>query len=238
MRWKITLTLALLAIILAACVDSGPTCNEPYIRVGDTCCLDSSGSGICDRDEREPVVVGNESFDCSVCPPTIITEEEIVEVVRYVCPDGETVVDTLTECVEFMPAPPVEFTPITTNEDNQTLIEEFRVRPACRGNTQAAEFYFKVGAAANNFYIEAKTHPDDEFERIHHFSSAVFERFLYAGFCDRGCPGNLDFRMDPNQKYLVRGVLDLTDTSWERIVYTNEHVIDHTEGGEYARRLC
>lgn len=238
MRWTLLATIALLTMLIASCANTGPVCNEPYIKVGDTCCLDSSGSGVCDRDEREPTVTTNESFDCSVCPPTIITEEEIVEVTRYVCPDGETVVDTLAECSEFMPEPAVEFTPVMTNEDNQSLIEEFRIRPACRGNTQAVEFYFKVGAAANDFRIEAKTHPDEPFETVHEFSSAVFERYLYAGLCSRGCSGNLNFRLDPGQKYLVRGVLDLTETSWERVVYTNEHVIDHTEGGEYARRLC
>lgn len=227
---------ALLVFLLVGCTASGPVCNEPYIRIGDTCCLDSSGSGICDRDEQEPNN-SQEEFDCSMCPPTIITEEEVVEVIRYVCSDGETVVDNVAECAALM-EPEIIFTPITTNEDDQEILEEFKLRPACRGNSQAVEFYFKVGTAANNFRIEAKTHPDEAFETIYEFSSPVYERYLYAGLCSIGCSGNTDFRMEPEKKYLVRGVLDLRDTSWDRIIYTNEHVIDHTSGGEYDRRLC
>jgi len=41
-------------IILVSCTNK-PTCNKPYILVGNECCLDKDDNGICDKDETKDV---------------------------------------------------------------------------------------------------------------------------------------------------------------------------------------
>jgi len=49
---KKVLFLSLLLIILISCT-SQPTCNSPYILVGNDCCLDTNNNSICDSDETQ-----------------------------------------------------------------------------------------------------------------------------------------------------------------------------------------
>ena len=46
---KIIILGILLTIFLVSCAP--PTCNKPYITVGNSCCLDKNGNKICDNDE-------------------------------------------------------------------------------------------------------------------------------------------------------------------------------------------
>lgn len=227
--------LIVFALLLAGCAGVDVICNAPYIAVGDACCLDQDENGICDADERdacEPVL------DCSACPPNIITETETIEITRYVCSDGQTTVRDLEDCVEAMQGPEVEFDPVKTNEDDQLVIEEFSVRPACQSGFQAMEIYFKVGTAANDVEFQYKTDPRAPWETLYEFSSPVFEEYLYAAFCDGPCTNNVDFFIDPGQNFLMRAKFDMTETSWERVFRSNEHVIDASPDGEYTTRLC
>jgi len=41
-------SLVLFSFLLTGCT----TCNKPYIKVGNSCCLDNNGNGICDKDEN------------------------------------------------------------------------------------------------------------------------------------------------------------------------------------------
>jgi len=43
-------TLVCILILFSGCISQGPVCNKPYIQVGNDCCLDSVGNGICDKD--------------------------------------------------------------------------------------------------------------------------------------------------------------------------------------------
>lgn len=235
MRFTIAL-LSVFALFLISCTSSAVVCTEPYILVGTTCCLDKDANGICDSDEREDVVC-SDAVDCSSCPPKVITQTETIEVKQYVCSDGRTVVDDPSTCNEAMRGPEITYTPVTTNEDDQVVIEEFSVRPACRGGYQAVEIYFKVGSAANDVLFQTKSSPDEEFKAAFDFGSPVFERYLYGVFCEGSCTSNADFFLKPGEKYLLRGKFDMT-TTWDKIFYSNEHVIDNTEGGEYATKLC
>lgn len=42
--------MASLLLLFSGC-SKGPVCNEPYILVGNDCCLDRNGNDICDKDE-------------------------------------------------------------------------------------------------------------------------------------------------------------------------------------------
>jgi len=45
--------LVLLVILVGGCIQPGVTCNKPYIKVGDSCCLDQNDNNICDKDEKK-----------------------------------------------------------------------------------------------------------------------------------------------------------------------------------------
>jgi len=47
-------SLLLLTILLLAACTPAPVCNEPYILVGNECCLDENNNNICDRDDPKP----------------------------------------------------------------------------------------------------------------------------------------------------------------------------------------
>jgi len=223
-------------VLLPGCVQTSKVvCNEPYLLVGTNCCLDKDDSGVCDKDETEESDCPE--FDCDSCPPKIVSDTEQIEITRYVCPDGETTVEDVDDCAEAS-EPVVEFTPITTNEDDQSVLLEFRVRPACRGGYNAMEIYFNVGTAANDLELQIKDDPDAEWRTLHEFSSPVFEKYLYGVFCGSACTQNADFFIEPGKKYLLRGVFDYRETSWESVFRSNEHVMDATADGEYMTKLC
>ena len=43
--------LSILSLLMFAGCVCGPVCNAPYLRVGNGCCLDRNGNGVCDTDE-------------------------------------------------------------------------------------------------------------------------------------------------------------------------------------------
>ena len=54
--YKIMFILVLFgALVISGCNLSKPTCNEPYILVGNDCCLDQNNNKICDNDETSEV---------------------------------------------------------------------------------------------------------------------------------------------------------------------------------------
>src|SRR3989338_5692020 len=73
----ILLLVILLALLISSCSNK-PTCNKPYILVGNECCLDKDGNSICDKDEnvnnnqqKQEIVVKYQDketcpFDCCI----------------------------------------------------------------------------------------------------------------------------------------------------------------------------
>ena|GEM_PF-2846805 len=55
-NYLLPIGLFLMAVILAGCIGGAtqPVCNEPYILVGTSCCLDQNDNGICDSEEAAP----------------------------------------------------------------------------------------------------------------------------------------------------------------------------------------
>ncbi len=43
---------SVLLVLISGCINQTPTCNKPYILVGNDCCLDENGDSICDRDKQ------------------------------------------------------------------------------------------------------------------------------------------------------------------------------------------
>ena len=52
MRVQFAIGLIALFLFVAGCVGDNVVCNKPYIRVGNTCCLDLNSNNICDEDEK------------------------------------------------------------------------------------------------------------------------------------------------------------------------------------------
>ena len=72
MRYLILLALAAV-LLFSGCIQQPATpapttpeitCPTNYMKIGNACCLDANGNGICDRDEAPPV-----QQNATVCPP-------------------------------------------------------------------------------------------------------------------------------------------------------------------------
>lgn len=235
MRWAVLFILVIL--LVAGCSQERVACNAPYMSTGDRCCLDADTSGRCDTDETN-ATCPKCSFDCNSCPPKIITQKEPVVVKQYVCLD-QTVVDAPENCMKA-PAE-AQYTPVTTNEEDQELLEEFRVRPACRSAKQAVETYAKLARPPRTLIIEAKSDPAMEFAEIYRVDGTKNPEYQYGVFCTNTCVTTADYFLDPGKKYLVRARLEYAPTQESGlnvIIYSNEHIVDHTADGEYTTKLC
>lgn len=224
----------LLIVFIISCSQTKLTCNEPYVMSPAHCCLDKDINGVCDNIEAPK----NCEFDCSTCPSTIVTDKEEVLVYKYVCDDGETVVDDLELC-DKLKDPVINFEPVTTNEDKEgNPIEELSFRPACRGGFNAIEVHFKVGNPINKMIFQVKEKPTDQWKDIYEYDSNVFEEYLYGTFCTNTCTVNTHFYINPNVKYLMRLKLDYRGAALDKVYYSNEHIIDASDDGIYATKLC
>lgn len=236
---KFLLVMFIAVIFLAGCVQTSKVvCNDPYLKVGDSCCLDKDANAVCDRDEMTAVECADAVFDCSECPPKVVTETETIEITKYVCSDGISVVEDLDDCEDTMADLEPQYTPITTHEDDQLVIQEVTARPACRGGFNAIELHFKVGSAFTSVDFEFKDGVDASYKEKYSYDSPTFEKYVYGVFCDSACTSNADFFISPGEKYLFRAKFDYQDTSWADTFYSNEHVIDATADGEYMTKLC
>jgi len=235
MRWAVPILLV--ALFLIGCSQEKVTCNSPYISTGERCCLDTEGNGICDADETNGTCPKC-SFDCNSCPPNIVTQKEAVTVKQYVCPD-QTVVDAPERCIRAPVEP--EYAPVLTNEDGQELLEEFRARPACRSAKQAVETYAKLTKLPRALTLEMKSDPKDEFKEVLRFEGTKVVEYQYGVFCPNTCVTTADYFLEPGKKYLVRARFEYPaaqEGDPVTIIYSNEHIVDHTTDGEYATRLC
>ncbi len=80
MRYLILLALAAV-LLFSGCIQQPATpapttpeitCPTNYMKIGNACCLDANGNGICDRDEQAPPVQQN----ATACPPQNKTLED------------------------------------------------------------------------------------------------------------------------------------------------------------------
>lgn len=227
---------SLILLLVAACGGPAVVCNSPYMIRGQECCLDKDANSICDSDEGKGAAAAGEcpALDCTTCPAT--TVEKTVTVTNYVCPDGRTA-SSQTACGAAPKTvnPFLNYTPSTTNQAG-TAIESFSVRSACRDGEQGIEFHYKTGSIAESVVIEASEEPGGEWLRIYEYDGNANDKYLYALFCD-GCVYTRDFAIEPGKAYLVRARFDFR-ALYGGFQYSNEHVVDHTEGGAYATKLC
>lgn len=81
-------------------------CNAPYIKVGDSCCLDENSNGICDSDEEpeqqeeeiiKPITTFSEAYEITVNNPNVIWsgEGQITDAFTSVCYDIKESVYTI-----------------------------------------------------------------------------------------------------------------------------------------------
>lgn len=234
MKKLLILLFTLMVLFIIGCSQTKLTCNEPYVMSPAHCCLDKDINGVCDNIEASKEC----EFDCSTCPSTVVTEKEEVEVYKYVCEDGETVVDDVDLCAKIRD-PVINFNPVTTNEDREGhTLQDFRLRPACRGGHNALEVYFKVGDPINKLIFQVKEKPTDQWKDVYEYDSNVFEEYLYGTFCDSKCTTNSNFFISPGKKYLMRLKFDYRGAALDKVYYSNEHIVDATEDGEYSTKLC
>jgi hypothetical protein len=74
---KLFILSILLVVLVAGCTSQTLECNDPYIRVGSSCCLDINGNDICDSDES------GENNDLSGLCSDVVCEDYCDGVTRY-----------------------------------------------------------------------------------------------------------------------------------------------------------
>lgn len=218
-----TVLLVLLVIFLFGCEQV--ICSEPYIRVGTDCCLDEDNNKICDKDET-----------IEESSTIIISEPKIVErkVYEYVCADG-SIVDVTSKCpIEEVDEPPTIVIPHleNTNEEN-TVIETVTFRPACISGINGGEIFFRSGTIPTRIKVQAKE-VDSEYEEF--FTKAgLFEGYIQFAICDKCYKGA--FKLEPDKVYIVRLEFDQR-AIYDRLEYSNEHLVDTREDSEFMTKTC
>ena len=210
-------------LILAGCQQK-IICKSPYLLVGQECCLDKDANGICDKDEQsaEPKTV-------------VVSKPEVIEVQKYVCSDGK-IVSNPKDCPVEKPAPEKEMSLpalITTTEED-TVILNFSVSPACKSGENGGEVFFKLGSIPEKVWLQARQ-GNDAYSTIF-TREGVYEKYLSFVICD-GCAGKgTDFTLKPDALYVIRGVFN--QTVYDRMEYSNEHLVDTRASSPFIIKKC
>ncbi len=69
---KYVLAFLVVALLIFGCPSQGPVCNEPYILVGDDCCLDNDGNNVCDKDQQTAQQTEKQTTSPTCNPPYIL----------------------------------------------------------------------------------------------------------------------------------------------------------------------
>jgi len=221
----------MLAFLLVACAPDAPTCAPPYIANGATCCIDKDNDTACDT----VAAVGTPTLDCSLCPPSFVTQIEEKIIYKYVCPDG-TVHDTQDACPQ---GPPSNAHELRVNEyQDQTAVFAFDARVACRGEHNAAELHLVVNQTPRRALVLAQSEPNGTFATIGVIDgnrTLIDDVYYYIGFCDgQECMGVTDAQLPSDTASVVRMVLEYPDHS----VTTRDQLLDPTSDGEYGKKKC
>jgi len=231
MRAIIIVFLVAFGVILAACSKPAPVCAKPYMVLGNTCCLDANGNGICDSDETAnttaPAAGG--ALDCKLCPPQFVTQKEEVPVYKYICMNA-TIVNTPEGCGIISVSNAALFKPNT--QQDAAYIKSFSVRPACRGSVNAAELHIALNQRPLNITIQSLDDPAGSFMSIGSVKG-VDDVYYYVGFCTDDCSKLTDAQLKPGKAYLLRAALQYDD-KW---IYTREFVVDDA-GGDFEKKVC
>ncbi len=238
-------SLLILALFMIVSCAPAVVCKKPYIQVGEQCCLDEDDNDICDTDEPEPVEECE--TDCTQCPiDCSACDVQEVEVLRYVCSDGNVVASSkdckLAEVIAPEPVKlTVPFKPITTNENN-TPIEFVRVRPFCAGYKDGGNIYFSINRVSRNISFQVKESPDEGYKTVYTIPGTIKDNIFFA-VCNN-CY-DADFPLPPDKVYLFRMKFDITkQTQYDfektipEYIYSNEHIIDTREGSDYIALDC
>jgi len=101
-------------ILLSGCAQEKFVCNEPYIQVGDACCLDENNNNICDSDENSVSVPNTANQELNEPEEAISCEDKCEGTTFY--SDGkangtecgyETIIENSVDCGYEEEIPPV-----------------------------------------------------------------------------------------------------------------------------------
>lgn len=208
--FAIAVLFGLILIVLA--MDKG-SCPEPEVV---TEYVDKE----CPVKECEDVVC--EECICPACPDAEI---------RYVCPDGSTAAEPEMCDIEA----DTSFDPVKTNEEG-TLIEYVTPKRACIYGRKGGAVSYKVGSIASIINFQVKESVDEEFETIY-TEENKYEgntEFTITDGSETFTQGDFELRQD--KVYLFR--MEFFFPGHDSYAFSNEHIIDTTEGSEYMSTKC
>ena len=171
-------------------------------------------------------------LDCTTCPQKVQYVNVTTEVVKYVCANGNTA-DNAEDCVKISKT---KLVPMTANEVG-TAILNVSVKPACVKGYNGGEIYFNLKSLPDTITFQVKDE-ETEYGAAATISPAISD-YKYFVICQEGdykCPG-VDFELAKGKVYLFRAWFNQTRV-YGREDYSNEHLIDTTEGSEYFVKSC
>ena len=206
--------LILMALALIAVGCTPVICREPYIQVGTGCCLDTNSNKICDSDEVVQEKSANVEIEGTVPPPEIQPEKP---------------------AVEEPPVQPekIEIPELITNNEAGTVINEVSLRPACLKGSHGGEIFFKVGTVPSSIKVNVKE-SGKSYESVF-TRPGLYDGYIYFAICDNCYDG--DFQLKPGKVYVID--LEFNQTKvYDRIEYSNEHLIDTRPDSDYMKKYC
>jgi len=227
MRWLI---LVGLLVVLVACSEQPLVCSDPYIAVNGKCCIDTDADGACD-----PQPENDAPLECSLCPPKFVTEIEEVIVYKYVCMNG-SVMNAASSCEERIVSNAHLFTVLKDQDD--TLIDDFDTRPACRGKYKAVEIHIDPIPLASQILVQVMDDPEGSFMDLYEFDAKkeiLDDEYMYIGLCDDfDCTLVTEAQLLPDKAYKFRARVVIDGET----LYTRERLVDPTPTGEYNQKRC
>ena len=182
-----------------------------------------------------PLQQSNTIVQCPACNTSCEPIPECEEIVKYVCSDG-AVVDDPTECVQEIEVE-VEEPEIILEEVSYegTLIQEVTFQTACVDGYKGGTIFYDVISPSQNVSYQFRL-PGGEYEEIL-LETGKFTSRKHFVICDPKCPYRGDFKLNSNTTYIMRLVFDRT-VEYDRLEYSQEHIINLQPGSEYMSKEC
>ena len=166
------------------------------------------------------------------CPIVKCSEPETKTetITKYVC-ENKSIVDDSVKCISTYT--PTKLSPIETNEIG-TYIESVEVSPSCVSGNDGVKILFKTKTFPDKVEYQISENGVDYTSKF--ILKGITTDYNYIAICKGRCHDG-DFQIEPGKQYLLRLKFDFTSILG-KIQYSNEHLVDTSEGSEYTVKVC
>lgn len=173
------------------------------------------------------------NLDCSKCPEIVKYQYITNTTTKYICPN-KRIVDNIDDCEK----PKQISVPLRTDNEKNTVIQNVTVKATCVSGINGGLIFFKVGTIPYNIAFQTKEE-GASYEETYSFSG-LLTGYKYFTICkedEETCKGISDFYIKKNKIFLFRVMFNQT-SRFNKLEYSNEHIIDTTADSEYFDEKC